>query len=116
MTETETHWAIVTWCGTNDLADTEFHEVLSADGRHSLYNLCHVWAQGNLSSKTKYKLQYIGSGMIDQRDNDPRKTIPLSTYHQMNDRQRAAFEEAMRVLGLHKDGDHAACQEWCAAT
>lgn len=116
MTEkSTTHWAVVTWYGTNDLADTQFTEVLSADGMHSLYNLCHVWAQGNLSSTAKYKVQYIGEGMADRRNNDPRRAIPLSTSHEMNNRQRAAFDKAMRILGLHKDGDHTACQDWCAA-
>lgn len=116
MTETnETHWAAVTWHGTNDLADTEFIEMLSADSKHSLYNLCRIWAEGNLSSATKYKVRYVGEGMADKRDNDPRKTIPLSTRHEMNSRQRAAFDEAMRVLGLHENKDHTACQEWCAA-
>lgn len=111
-----THWAVVTWYGTNGLADTQFTEALSADSKHSLYTLCHIWAQGNLSSKTKYKLQYVGEGMADLRDNDPRRAVPVSTYHEMNRRQQATADEAMRILGLHKNGDHGACEEWCAAT
>lgn len=108
------HWGVVAWRGTNDLADIEFVELLSGDSTHALHQLCHIWAHASLSPTTEYTVRYGGHGFVDLRENDPRKTIPLSTSHRMNPRQQATASKARRALGLRED-DRTACQEWCAA-
>lgn len=113
LAKAETHWAVITWRGTHDLADTEFCELLSGGDEASARYLAHLWAHGNLAEGTRYKVDYMGNGgYADIRENDPRKNIPLSTGHATTPRQQICVSRAKHQLGA--DGVHADGQGWFA--
>lgn len=73
------HWAVLTWCGVNDLADTEFSEVFSGFSEDGVRSLAANWAARRLAKTTPTTVTYLGIGARDLRIPGPRNhSAPLS--------------------------------------